>query len=177
VKEERVAVYPSEQMPTEPFLPLFNPELQKSLVKQRIDAAVALIGELRNHGHHLFERCADQPAGGDENMVILFLFYHLVEMLDGIGVLVSEAAIPPAQLLARAEFESLLALKYVLREDTVRRAHAYLGCDALERLEFYASLDPETEQGKKLRGAMAADPDCAHMSLPAPQPQAATALG
>lgn len=164
-------------MATEPFKPLFDPELQKNLASRQIEAATALLGELRNHGHRLFDRCADRPSGGDENMVILFLFYHLVEMLDAVGVLVSEAAVPPAQLMVRAEFEALLALKYVLKEDTVRRAHAYLVCDVVERLEFYATLDPNTEEGRSLRQAIASDLDCAHMRLPAPRPAAAAALG
>lgn len=163
-------------MPTDPSKPLFDPDVSKKSAEKQIDAAVALIAEVRNHGHYLFDRCADRPAGGDENLVILFMFYHLIEMVDAVGVLVAESALAPAQLTVRAAFEALLALDFILRDDTVRRAHAYLVCDIMERLDFYSSLDPATETGKELRAAMAADPDCAHMSLASPRPEAAESL-
>jgi hypothetical protein len=108
--------------------------------------------------------------------VILFLFYHLIEMVDAVGVLIAELAVAPAQLEVRASFEASLALDFILREDTVRRAHAYLVCDIMERLDFYSSLDPTTVAGRELRAAMASDPDCAHMSLASPRPKAAESL-
>ncbi len=83
-------------MPTDQFKQLFDPDLSKVSGKERIDAGVALIEEVRNYGHALFVRCAYRPEGGDENIAILFVYYHLLEMLDAVGVLVAESA-PPQQ--------------------------------------------------------------------------------
>jgi len=115
-------------MPTEPFKQLFDPELSKAAAKDRNAAAVALIEEIRNYGHALFARCAYRPEGGDENMAILFLYYHLIEMLDAVGILVSESAPIPAELQLRAIFEALVSLSFILKADTPRRGYAYLVC-------------------------------------------------
>ena len=148
-------------MPTEPFKQLFDPELSKAAAKDRIAAAVALIEEIRNYGHALFARCAYRPEGGDENMAILLLYYHLIEMLDAVGILVSESAPIPAELQVRAIFEALVSLSFILKADTPRRGHAYLVCAFAERIRFYETLDPSTPAGQRYRQALASDPNCA----------------
>jgi len=80
------------EMPTDPFKQLFDLELSKAAAKERIEPAVTLIEEIRNYGHMLFARCAYRPGGGDENIAILFLYYHLLERLDAVGILVAESA-------------------------------------------------------------------------------------
>jgi hypothetical protein len=105
-------------MPTEPFKHLFDPELSKAAAKERIAAAVALIEEIRNSGHALFARCGYRPEGGDENVAILFLYYHLLEMLDGVGILIAESAPNPAELQVRAVFEALMSPRPFLRLTT-----------------------------------------------------------
>jgi len=131
-----------------------------------------LVEETRNYGHALFARCAYRSEGGDENIAILFLFYHLLEMLDAVRVLVAEAAPVPAELQVRAIFEALLALSYILKADTVRRAHAYLVSAFAERIKFYETLDPSTPAGQRYRQALASDPDCGWMQAPTPRPEA-----
>lgn len=159
-------------MPTDRFKQFFDPDLSKACAKQCIDSAVALIEETRNYGHALFARCTYRPEGGDENIAILFLFYHLLEMLDAVGILIAEAAPVPAELQVRAMFEALLALSYILQTDTVRRAHGYLVAAFAERIKVYATLDPSTPAGKRYRQALASDPYCASVRIPAPRPEA-----
>ena len=103
-------------MPTDPFKQLFDLELSKAAAKERIEAAVTLLEEIRNYGHMLFARCAYRPEGGDENIAILFLYYHLLEMLDAVGVLIAESAPVPAELQVRA----------MLKADTARRARRFV---------------------------------------------------
>jgi hypothetical protein len=159
-------------MPTEPFKLLFDPELSKAAAKERITAAVALIEEVRNYGHRLFARCGYRPEGGDENVAILFLYFHLMEMLDAVGILVSESAPVPAELQVRAIFEALISLSFILKADTPRRGHAYLVCSFAERIRFYETLDPSTPAGQRFRQALASDPNCAWMRPETPCPEA-----
>ena len=160
-------------MPTEPFKQFFDPELSKGTARERITPAVALIEEIRNYAHALFARCSYRPeGGGDENGVILFVYYHLLEMLDAVGILVAESAPVPAELQVRAIFEALLALVYILKADTTRRAHAYLVAAFADRIKFYEALDPSTPEGQRYRKSLASDPDCAYMQPPTPHPEA-----
>lgn len=152
-------------MPTEHFNSLFDPERAKTIARPRIDAARTVIDELRNYGHRLFARSSVRPSGNDEEMVILLVYFHLLEMLDGLGILVAEAAPRPARLQLRAMFEALLTLEYLAGADTVRRAHAYLVCDIAERLENYDKLDPTSDAGRAFRDSLASDPDCANVPL------------
>lgn len=160
------------EMSTDPFKQLFDPELSKVSAKERIAAAAALVEEIRNYGHKLFARCAYRPEGGDENIAILFLYYHLLEMLDAVGVLVVESAPVPAELQVRAIFEALVSLAFILKADTARRAHAYLVCAFAERIRFYETLDPLTPAGQRYRQAVASDPNCAWMRPETPPPEA-----
>jgi hypothetical protein len=159
-------------MPTEPFKQLFDPELSKAAAKDRIAAAVALIEEIRNYGYALFARCAYRPEGGDENMAILFLYYHLIEMLDAVGILVSESAPIPAELQVRAIFEALVSLSFILKADTPRRGYAYLVCAFAERIRFYETLDPSIPAGQRYRQALPSDPNCAWVRPATPRPEA-----
>ncbi len=159
-------------MPTERFKQFLDPDLSKVSAKEPIEAASALIEEIRNYGHALFARCAYRPEGGDENVAILFLYYHLLEMFDAVGVLVAESAPVPAELQVRAIFEALLALSYILKADTVHRAHAYLVSAFVDRIKFYETLDPSTPAGRRYRQSLASDPNCARMHLETPHPEA-----
>ena len=159
-------------MPIDPFKPLFDSELSKAAAKERIEPAVALIEEIRNYGHTLFARCAYRPEGGDENIAILFLYYHLLEMLDAVGVLIAESTPVPAELQVRAMFEALVSLSFILKADTARRAHAYLVCAFAERIRFYETLDPSTPAGQRYRQALESDPNCAWVRPETPRPEA-----
>src|SRR5260370_5609101 len=159
-------------MPTDPFKQLFDLEVSTAAAKERIEPAVALIGEIRNYGHTLFARCAYRPEGGDENIAILFLYYHLLEMLDAVGVLIAESAPVPAELQVRAMFEALVSLSFILKADTTRRAHGYLVGPFTERIRFYETLDPSTPAGQRYRQALDSDPNCAWVRPATPRPDA-----
>ncbi len=150
-------------MSSDPFKQLFDPDASKNAAKDQIAAAVALINEVRNYGHRLFARSSNRPEGGDENIPILLLYFHSLEMLDAIGILIAESAPDPAQLQLRAIFEALLSMEYILQMDTVRRAHAYMVVDVVQRLEWYEKLDPSSQSGQAYLKALAADPDCQQM--------------
>jgi hypothetical protein len=147
-------------MPTNPPSNLFNPHFTKAQVKQLLDMAVPLLTEVLNYGLSVFARCAYRPAGDDENLPILFVYRHLLEMLDSVIIQVAECAPAPAALQLRAMFDALLTIEYILEDEgKVReRAFAYIHNVQLERRRTYLSLDPGTPQGKAFLDAISGDP-------------------
>ncbi|MGO9061185.1 MAG: DUF5677 domain-containing protein [Candidatus Binataceae bacterium] len=113
-----------------------------------------------NHGLGLFARCSIRPEGHDENLAILLVYRHILEMLDSVNIQITECAPAPATLQLRAIFEALLTLEY-LTEDKSRtkaRANAYLYEVEIQRKHFYHSHDPSTPEGKHLLDLMSDDP-------------------
>ncbi len=147
-------------MPTTPPPTLFDPDVSKVQIQKLLDVAQPLLSEIRAHGLALFARCSYRPDGGDENLVILMLYRHLLEMLDSVVVQIGESVAAPAALQLRAMFEALLAIEY-LTEDatkTMKRAHAYLYKIELQRRKFYAENDPNSPEDRELQTFIADDP-------------------
>ena len=136
-------------MPTQAPKTLFDPDSIKGQAKPVLDIVNPLLAEVRNHGLALFSRCATRPEGTDENLVILFVFRHLLELLDSVSLQIAECGPAPATLQLRAMFEALLSLEYVVQDKskTRQRAMAYLYKVELSRRQFYLSLRPKYAGG------------------------------
>jgi hypothetical protein len=95
-----------------------------------------------------------------ENLAILLVYRHILEMLDSVNIQVAECAATPAALQLRAMFEALLTLENMTEDKgkTMFRAYAYLYEVELQRKHFYFSQDPSTAEGKHLRQLMSNDP-------------------
>ena len=136
-------------MPTKPFESLLYRELAKVAAKDIIEIASPLLQELVNYATNAFARCATSTSGReDEDSAVLTLYLHIIEMTDGVEVLVSQSCPAPAIPLVRSSFEALLSIKYILEEDYVRRSLSWLVDYAHKRLAFYESIDPSTDRGK-----------------------------
>jgi hypothetical protein len=93
--------------------------------------------------------CWRAARGHDEQGVILMTHWHLIELLDGVVVLIASGAIEPARLQLRAAFESFLTLSFILEKDTERRGFAWLVVkDVLNRIKTWRRLDASSETGK-----------------------------
>jgi len=118
-----------------------------------------LLQEVINYGLFVLKEC-DRVVGQDsepleakdEHGVILFgIYMHIIEMLDGLELLISQRAITPAFLQLRSIFESLLYLEWILQKDTKERALAYLVEDIYDRIYLHRSFDLSTDEGKQLK--------------------------
>ena len=90
-----------------------------------------LLRDLVDYVTNAFVRCAEEvKKDPDGNLAVLILYIHLIEMTDGVQVLVSEACATPATPLLRSSFETLLAIKFILesnvREDYLLRSRSWL---------------------------------------------------
>lgn len=117
-----------------------------------IDVASPLLKELVNHASNTLIRCAHSLSGRtDEDLALLTLYRHIIEMTDGAEVLISKACATPAIPLVRSSFEALLSIEYILedRENYLQRSLSWLVGYAHQRLDFYERLDPSTGKGKE----------------------------
>lgn len=94
--------------------------------------------------------CWRVAKGHDEQGVILMTHWHLIELLDGVVVLIGAGAIEPARLQLRAAFESFLTLLFILERDTEKRGYAWLVVkDILSRIRMWHHFDTGSEAGKE----------------------------
>ena len=153
-------------MPTKPPTDLFDRDISKAIAREWIDLATPMLVEIVNHGVAAFARCSTTAKGGDEHLAILMPYRHLLEMIDGVQILLGEAAPDPAQLLLRSAFEALLTTEYITEADTVRRGHAYLVGDIRQRLATYRRMDRKTPEGKQMHERIDADESARDMRIP-----------
>ncbi|MBI3327519.1 MAG: hypothetical protein HYZ81_12565, partial [Nitrospinae bacterium] len=144
-------------MPTDPLKKLLDRDLQKAAADYIIKEVCPMLQEVVNYGTNAFARCHASANNervahipGDAHLVILMPYRHVIEMIDAIEALLEQSVVNPAYLQLRSAFEAYLQLEWILKEDTKRRAITYLVYDIRNRLKIYSSLDPDTEDGKRV---------------------------
>jgi hypothetical protein len=141
-------------VPTKPLEPILYRELSEVEAKEFIDIASSLLQELVNYGTNALVRCATSVSGKvDEDIAILALYRHIIEMTDGIEVLVSQSCAIPAIPLSRSSFEASLSMEYILEKDAeyIRRSLAWLVGYVHKRLDMYERFDPSTSKGQEFK--------------------------
>lgn len=153
-------------MPTNPPTGLLDRHMSKALAREWIDVATPMLTEVVNHGVAAFARCSKTAKGADEHLAILMPYIHLVEMIDGVHILLVGAAPTPAQLQLRTVFESLLTIEYITEGDTIRRAYAYLVADIQGRLATYRGMDLKSVEGRRKQERITTDRYAQEMQVP-----------
>jgi hypothetical protein len=142
-------------MPTDPLPWLLDRDLSKVAAKEVIELTSSLLTEIANYGTTVFGRCMASAKGEpNEDLATLLLYLHVVEMTDGIQVLVGECCPTPAEPLLRSAFEALLSLRYIVRDDYRHRSLAWLADYTRSRLAEYDLADSETAHGGRFREAL-----------------------
>jgi hypothetical protein len=122
-----------------------------------VKIAVPLANEVVDHGIELFVRCWRSRQATDEKAALLFLYLHIVEMLDAISTLVSESLGRPARMQTRSIFEALLAIEYIAESNSEHRARAFLVSDVRRGIEALQMFDATTPEGKRFAERKARD--------------------
>jgi hypothetical protein len=156
-------------MPTKPLEALLYRDLSKVAAKDIISIASALLQELVNYSTTVFRRCETSATGAEnEDLAVLMLYLHMIEMTDGIEVLISQSCPTPAEPLVRSAFEALLSIEYIIETDYIQRSLSWLTLYAHNRLDFYESLDVTTPKGHAFKKAMTDDDAGKNVNLPSP---------
>ena len=154
-------------MPTKPFEPLLYRELRKVEAKEVIEIASPLLQEEVNYATNAFQRCQASSTGAkDEDLPLLISYLHVIEMTDGIEVLVSQCCPNPTIPLLRSSFEALLTIDYIIEADHQRRAFAWLVCYVRERLSQYEMLDHSRARGREFFATLETDEISKYLKLP-----------
>ncbi len=113
--------------------------------------AAPVLAKVIDAGIAAFERCSSSATGKDENLGILFSALHVFEMLDGIDVLLREAAVIPSRPLLRAAFEAKLTVEYIAEADSVRRGAAYVVEEVHKRIHSIRRFDGVSQTAKQFQ--------------------------
>ena len=108
--------------------------------------------EVVNYSTNAFARCADSAKGAEnEDAAALSLYLHVIEMIDGAEVLISQCCSVPAIPLLRSSFEALLSLQYLFetQEEYVRRSLSWLADYIRRQIALHEMMDPSTPRGKQ----------------------------
>jgi Family of unknown function (DUF5677) len=146
-------------MPTEAHKPLLDRDLIAVGHRQLVELIAPVLQEAINYSTWAWRRC---ESAGDYNndlhgLVPLMLFRHVMEMTDGVEVLVSNSCSVPVVPVLRSAFEACLSLEFIVTTDTERRSLSWLCCYAHQRLEYYESLDPSTQRGRDFASTRATE--------------------
>lgn len=168
-------------MPTKPLESILYRDLSKAEAKEVINVASRLLQELVNYATNALVRCAGSISGNvakrDEHIAILTLYRHIIEMTDGIEVLISQSCVIPTIPLLRSSFEALLSMQYILEKDAeyTRRSFAWLVSWAHKRSDMYERLDPSTLKGQEFKRLCDQDETLSRVKMP-PSPKAPKAI-
>jgi len=156
-------------MPTKPLETVLYRELSIIQAKEIINIASPLLSEIVNYGSNVIIRCATAVKGKEnENLAPIALYRHILELVDGVDVLISKACPAPAIPLLRSSFEALLSLEYITeKSDTyVQRSLSWIFNYAKHRKEIYETLLLTTDLGKEFHKSIEEDKMMRDFPLP-----------
>lgn len=147
-------------MPTTPLESILYRDLSKAQAKPDIDLASGVLQELVNYASNALVRCATSAKGEEnEDLAVLSLYRHIMEMTDGVEVLISQSSVTPAVPLIRSSFEGLISMEHIVEDDAeyVARSLTWLVDYVHQRLDLYQLLDRSTTKGQEYRRTLGQD--------------------
>ena len=139
-------------MPTESLKSILDRELSLADAKSIIDISSPYLREIINYGTNLLARCETSSTGKEnEDVAPLILYFHIIEMTDGIEVLLNQSCPVTAIPLIRSSFEALLYLEYIMESDYKRRSIAFLNEMINNQIEAHELMIPTTQRAKTVR--------------------------
>ena len=101
-------------MPTEPFQKIIWREMSIAQARPSIEVASPLLVELVNHASNALVRCQTAaPPKGNVDVAPFALYKHIIEMTDGVQVLMSQSCSWASVPLVRTSFEALMSMEYI----------------------------------------------------------------
>jgi hypothetical protein len=131
-----------------------NKELKKIL-----DLYANSIDEIINFGTHLILWDINKKRDGKDYFIPSLMLRNIVELGDGISILIRKSSIDPAAIVLRSLFEATLGLLYLLEEDEKRRAHCYMVSIKKKELKLYEKFLSQQQPYKQLSSELKLDPN------------------
>lgn len=141
-------------MPTGEFKQLLDRDFVKVSIQAITDITTPLLRELVDASLRAFRRCemeAAEQGKANEDVAALVLFRQIIEMADGIEVLVANGCGTAAIPVIRSQFEASASLAYLLSDDAkyVERSLSWLVANTHSAISERETLEPGTPKGQK----------------------------
>jgi len=156
-------------MPTEPHKDILYRELSLVQAREASPQASPLLQEVVNFASNALVRCVSYSEGAENvDLAPLALYRHIMEMADGVEVLIAGACPVPAIPILRSAFEALLSLEYILEDNANydRRSLSWLAGYLNKRIASYQSLLSNTARGKEFLESIERDKTIRDFPLP-----------
>lgn len=134
-------------MREEPNKLLLDRELYQELIQEPFAGKLSLLEELVNYGTNLVPRCFVSSSKKLPDVVItICLLKQAVTILDSIHVLAAKCATTPCFICLRSLLEVDIGLRWILKEETERRAILYFVWELRKQLHLTRSLKKGTPE-------------------------------
>ena len=111
---------------------------------------IELLIDFVNYGSSLIARAYDSSKRDiDDVMIIAVLLKHIVQMLDGVQVLISAGNTHVATLQARSAFEAYLNMLWIMKGDSKRKARFYYVFELRKQRKWALRATPNTQEREK----------------------------
>jgi hypothetical protein len=137
-------------MPTKPIQFLLDRSFSAEHLKSQISISSPFLIEIVNFSTHAFIKAQESMEKEPNTNFALFSFYlKMIELADGIEVLLGKSCISPAIPLLRIMFELNTYIHYLLSNHYKHRSLAWLYVSFTEELKVARNFDVGTEEWKK----------------------------
>lgn len=159
-------------MPTEPHQDVLYRELSQIQANELNQVISPLLQEVINFATNVFIRCMSYSESEENTDLAPFALYrHIMELADGVEVLLASACPVPAIPLLRSTFEALLSLEYITEDSDLyeRRSLTWLASYVRKRLSMYESLVVSTSRGQQFLESIEQDRTITDFPMPPPE--------
>lgn len=139
-------------------------------VKPIVEEICSLLREVINYGTHVLVRCNASKSGApDEDHATFAIYRHILEMSDGIEILVASCAPASALPLLRSQYEAWVSIKYIIGEPEQysRRCLSWLVTHWTRRLAAYERFIPGSSSYEAFLESLRKDKYARDIALPA----------
>jgi hypothetical protein len=146
-------------MPTDALQALLDRDLAKVMAIDVTKVTRPLLRELVNHGTNVFQRCHVETASNEnenEELASLTLYLHMLQMTDGIDVLIEHGCAGAAIPSLRSSFEGLLGLEYILKADYRQRSLAWFAGMLLNKIAVRERMDETNPKSRSVKDEIGA---------------------
>lgn len=138
-----------------PHLGIFDRNLCIVESQEIISEFSPYLEDLCNFASNALVRCEKSLKGIKGTPAsLIYLFYHVLQIVDGIQILCKSACFTAAIPLLRSLLEASLSIEYIVEDDYESRSSAWLAAHYLERiryLESFQSSEGATSEFERLR--------------------------
>lgn len=144
--------------PHSPLPGILDREMAMADSRELLDKYSPYLRELVDYSTHLLGRCEKSLRGIKGTPAsLIHLYYHSIQMTDGIEVLTSQCCFAAAVPLFRSLLEATFSVEYMLEDDFENRSGAWMVGSYLDRLAFLEANEPGTVKSKSFDRKMKRD--------------------